>query len=120
MGSSIEINDTLKISKERGFPANLNLEEHKKNPEQSKKYIGEEFSFWNNDERLYHRPPTRVFLVEEKEGLWIYWSHALIEEQTIKAGRTEGRYNIIKIYYPEYQEQMTKQEAPEGKSYFKS
>ena len=48
MGTLIEINDTLKISKERGFPRELTLEEHIKNPESSRKFLGEKFEFWNN------------------------------------------------------------------------
>ena len=71
MGSLIEINDTLKISKERGFPTNLTLELHVKNPSFSSSFINQEFEFWNNGERLYHRLPTRVFLVEEIEAKWL-------------------------------------------------
>ncbi len=118
MGSHIEINDTLKISKGRGFPAELRLEDHVRDTQQSRRFLGKEFSFWNKDERLYHRAPTRVFLVEEIESRWLYWGHVLILEQTIKAGRTEGRYQIIKLYDPEYPRLATLNEAPEGKGYF--
>lgn len=119
MGSPIEINDTLKISKERGFPKELNLEEYVRNPElSSEKVAGKQFSFWNEGERLYHRSPTRVFLVEEIEGKWLYWGHARIKEQTIKENRTEGLFEIIKLYSPEYQKLATNNESPKGKSYF--
>lgn len=118
MGSHIEINDTLKISKERGFPADLRLESHIANAEASNRFLGQEFSFWNKDERLYHRPPTRVFLVEEIAGRWLYWGHVLILEQTIRPGRTEGKYQIVKLYDPEYQRLATINEAPEGRGYF--
>ena len=32
MGSLIELNDTLQITTEQGFPAELDLEKHKANP----------------------------------------------------------------------------------------
>lgn len=118
MGSTIEINDTLKISKARGFPAPLTLDQHLENPLASAALLGQEFAFWNPDERLYHRAPTRVWLVEEIDGNWLYWGHAHVVEQTIKAGRTEGRFRIVQIYLPDYQRQITDEESPPGKSYF--
>jgi len=118
MGSLIEINDTLKISKERGFPKDLTFEHHLQNPESSTKFVGREFDFWNNDERLYHRPPTRVFLVEEIDGKWLHWGNALVVSQTIEGGKTKGRYRIVKIYRPDFQKQATIEESPKGKSYF--
>ena len=111
MGSLIKINDTLKISKDRGFP-NMIIEGD------NTKFIKREFNFWNNDERLYHRPPTRVFLVEEIDGKWLYWGHALIVEQTIKEGKTFGIFRIVKIYDSEYQKLVTINESLEGKSYY--
>ena len=118
MGSLIKINDTLKISKEMGFPKELTLGKHLQDQEFHKKFIGEEFQFWNNDERLYHRPPTRVFLVEEIDGKWLYWGHALITSQTIEKEKTFGKYKITKIYDSEYQKNITLNESPQGKSYF--
>lgn len=118
MGSVVEINDTLKISKERGFPKDLSLEDHINNPHKSSLFVGKEFSFWNKGERLYHRPPTRVFLVEETEDGWLYWGNALILEQTIKDGKTEGLYRITKLYQPDFQKQITIEESPYGKGYF--
>ncbi len=121
MGSAIEINDTLKISKERGFPKDLVLEDHIDNPRSSEIFIGGSFSFWNNDERLYHRPPTRVFLVEEMpDGKWLYWGNAVMLEQTIRNEMTEGIYKITKIYQPDFQRQITVEESPVGKNYFVS
>ena len=32
MGSYVEINDTLQITREQGFPKELSLEQHLKNP----------------------------------------------------------------------------------------
>ena len=118
MGSTIKLNDTLKISRERGFPAGLRLEDHVTDPETSRRFLGREFSFWNDEERLYHRPDTRVWLVEEIAGKWLYWGHVLVTEQTIKPRRTEGKYRIIMLYAPEYQRLITIEESPSGKSYF--
>ena len=120
MGSFIKINDTLKISKERGFPSDLNLESHTLDFEKSIGFIGKEFEFYNVFERLYNRPPARVFLVEEmSDGSWLFWGNAMIVEQTVIQDKTKGIYKIVKIYEPEFQKQITIEESPTGKSYFK-
>mgnify|MGYP001592967223 FL=1 len=118
MGSIIEINDTLKISKQRGFPADLTLEQHVEDSSKSRWFLNKRFKFLNPDERLYHRPPARVFLVEEVGDRWLYWGNAFILEQTIGGGETSGVYEIVKIYDPEFQRKMTVEESPKGKSYF--
>lgn len=121
MGSKIEINDTLKISKERGFPRGLVYEEHVRNYSGSQHFLGREFEFWNQDERLYHcgSTGTRVFLVEEMpDGRWLYWGNALVTSQTISNGRTSGKFVITKIYEPEFQRRITVEESPRGKSLF--
>ncbi len=119
MGSTIEINDTLKISKERGFPAILRVEQHVWQPYCAENYGDQTFQFWNPEERLYHRYPTRVFLVEEMhDKTWLYWGHAHIMRQTILPGKTEGQYKIAKIYTPRDQLIITANEAPNGKSFF--
>lgn len=118
MGSLIEINDTLKISKERGFPKDLCLEQHVQNPTDAARFLGRVFPFWNKDERLYIKSPTRVLLVEELNGKWLFWGNAVIVEQTITEGKTSGRYCISKIYMPDFQREITIEESPPGKSYF--
>ena len=121
MGALIEINNTLKISKDRGFPRGLEWESFKKDPETiAQKFIGREFDFWNRDARLYHHDKTRVFLVEEmQDGKWLYWGNAWIMSQTLEADSTSGRYRITKIYTdPHFMEIMTNTESPAGKSFF--
>lgn len=120
MGSSIEINDTLKISKERGFPAILTLDTHVQTPRTLADLKNAVYNFWNADERLYHRAPTRVFLVEEINGKWLYWGHANVIEQTIDSEKhqTRGKFIVTRIYAPDYQRQITQNESPIGKSYF--
>ncbi len=123
MGSIIEINDTLKISKQRGFPKDLVLEDYIKDPKKYQDRLLNEnlFGFSNEGERHYHQAPTRVFLVEEIQSeKWIYWGHVLILRQTITENRTDGAYKIVKLYDPDYQRQVTINESPQGKSYFDS
>ena len=74
MGSIIEINDTLQISKEQGFPKELDLEAHLKNPLNTEDFKDRIFEFTNKPEiRMYKVPPVRNFLVENRDGKWIYW-----------------------------------------------
>ena len=73
MGSIIEINDTLQLTHEQGFPAELNLEVHLKNPYKTEDFDGKIFEFKNKPSvRVYKAPPVRNFLVENKNGKWIY------------------------------------------------
>lgn len=123
MGSCIELNDTLQITTEQGFPPELSLESHQKRPLKASDFEGRVFGFRNkNGARLYHTPPCRCFLVHNIGGKWLYWGKALIIEQTIsgegKSQVTSGKFRIIEIYDPEYQKQITKNETDEGKSYF--
>ena len=121
MGSIIEFNDTLQITTEQGFPKDLALEKHLKKPFKAEDFSGRLFEFHDKKGcRIYHPAPTRCFLVHNINGKWLYWGKVLIIEQTIHADSqtTSGKFKIIKIYDPEYQKLITKNETPEGKSYF--
>lgn len=125
MGSYIELNDTLQITTEQGFPSKvLNLEKHKKNPIKLEDIRDNIFEFHEKPgARVFHPAPTRCFLVQNIGGKWLYWGKIIMLEQTIKGEKketqtTSGKYRIIQIYEPEYQEQITKHESPEGMSYF--
>ena len=124
MGSFVELNDTLQITSEQGFPEDiLNLEKHKKSPITLNGVKDKIFDFHDkSNARVYHNPPTRCFLVHNIEWKWLYWGKIMMIEQTIssegKDHKTSGKYKIIDIYGPEYQELFTKNESPEGKSYF--
>ena len=118
MGSTFEFNDTLKLSKKEGFPKDLMLEDHIKDMWQSTYFLGKEYHFKKDGERIYHRMPARVFLVEDIDGKWLYWGNAVITEQSMGYLATEGVYGITKIYDPEFQRRMTIEESPDGKSYF--
>jgi hypothetical protein len=124
MGSHIELNDTLQITTEQGFPADiLNLERHKKKPIALNDVKGKVFDFNNKPgARIYHPSPCRCFLVHNINGKWLYWGKIVLMEQTIKGESektqtTSGKYKIIEIYDPDYQKQITRHESPEGLSY---
>jgi len=104
MGSYFEINDTLQITKEQGFPKELDILKHLKDPIDSDKFLDQIFDFKDKpDIRCYQQPPVRVFLVENVNGKWIYWGLAHITSVThdyIKK-TTSGKFKIIHINSPE-------------------
>ena len=104
MGSNIEINDTLQITKEQGFPAELNYEKHITKPLKADDFKDRVFQFQNKSGiRVYQCPPVRNFLVENRDGKWIYWGLIHITEITHDyANRsTSGKFKIIYINSPE-------------------
>jgi len=108
MGSNIKINDTLQLTKEQGFPSDLNLENHLKNPYKSEDFKGKTFEFRDKPEvRVYQAPPVRNFLVENKGGKWIYWGlvHVLEITHDYAKKTTGGKFEIIYIYSPEEMKQ---------------
>lgn len=104
MGSFIEINDTLQISKEQGFPSHLSLAKHLESPYSLHDLQSTVFSFSNKTGiRLYKMPPVRNFLVENLNGKWVYWGLVHILEVTHDCinKMTSGKYKIIYLYTPE-------------------
>ncbi|HEU0117366.1 MAG TPA: hypothetical protein VFR09_01925 [Alphaproteobacteria bacterium] len=103
MGSLIEINDTLKLTIEEGLPREPRL--------------GGTYNFHKTERRLYHLKPTRVFLVEDRQGKWNFIGHAEISELTIDAEKNEtrGTFIITQIYDRDYAAQLNAREAPKGK-----
>jgi len=125
MGSFVELNDTLQITTEQGFPSEeLDLGKHRANPIKVSAFEGRVFEFSNKPgARIYHPAPIRCFLVHNIDGKWLYWGKIIMLEQTIsgeikETQKTSGKYKVIEIYEPEYQEQITMHESLEGKSYF--
>ena len=108
MGSLIEINDTLKLTPAEGFPAKLEL--------------GGKYAFRKTGRRLFHLRPVRVFLVEEIEGRWKMWGHALIDELTINATRdeTSGTFEVTLLYPEEHRRLFTDYGVPAGKAYLEN
>ena len=104
MGSFIEINDTLQISLEQGFPKELDYEQHKIKPFTADNFKDKIFEFKDKPKvRIYKLPPVRNFLVQNINGKWLYWGLIHIIEvvhDNIKK-TTSGKFKIIYIYTPE-------------------
>lgn len=119
MGSFIELNDTLQLTSEQGFPAELQRERHREKPFTAEEFRGRQFSFIKPAMRLYHPAPIRVFLVHNIAGKWLYWGHCHILEQTIHAETktTSGVFVIATIYAPDYQDAVSRFEPGPGKQF---
>ena len=108
MGSYIELNDTLQITKEQGFPEELDLDRHLQTPFTAEDFKGKVFEFKNKSEiRNYMAPPVRNFLVENRDGKWIYWGLVHITEITCDYinKKTSGKFVIIRLNTPEEMKQ---------------
>jgi hypothetical protein len=108
MGSMIEINDTLQITKEQGFPDVLNLENHQSNPLKAEDFADMVFEFKDKPKiRQYQQPPVRNFLAENRNGKWVYWGliHILEVRHDYIKQTTSGKFKIIYIYRPEEMDQ---------------
>ena len=104
MGTYIEINDTLQLTIEQGFPKELILEEHEKNNFKLENFSDRIFEFKNKKGiRLFKAPPVRNFLVENRNGKWIYWGLCHIIETTCDYANkiTSGKFRLIYINTPE-------------------
>ena len=111
MGSFIEINDTLRITKEQGFPKELELEKHLKIPYLLDSVKGMVFHFKNKPKiRVYQKPPVRNFLAEDYGGKWVYWGLCYILEvaHDYEMEVTSGTYKIVRLNTPEEMKQMFK------------
>ena len=104
MGSFIEINDTLQITAEQGFPKELDYEKHCSKPFTADNFKDKIFEFRNKPKiRIYQLPPVRNFLVQNIGGKWLYWGLVHIIEvchDNIKQ-TTSGKFKVIYIYTPE-------------------
>ena len=132
MGSIIELNDTLQLTTEQGFPSEfLNYEKHLQTPIPLEEVQGRTFQFYGKTSaRLFHLDPVRVYLAQNIDGKWLFWGRALIQSLHIEkkmdqkgswAGQwvTSGTFIIQSIYHPEYQRMFTLSEAPPKKCFFK-
>lgn len=131
MGSFIELNDTLQITTEQGFPADfLDFKNHQKNPVTIADVEGKTYKFHDKPRaRIYQSDPVRVYYIHNIKGKWLFWGRILIQSQTIEKKCepdgswkekwvTSGSYQIMDIYDPQYQEQFTRREAPSDRNYF--
>lgn len=109
MGSFIEINDTLRITKEQGFPAELAIEKHLQHPYTLADVEDKVFEFKAKEKiRVYKQPPVRNFLAEDLDGKWLYWGLCYVLEvhHDYVNGVTSGKYKIIRLNTPEEMKQM--------------
>jgi hypothetical protein len=138
MGSMLEINDTLQITTEEGFPAQIfNLERHRKKPITIEEVKDKVFEFKGKaGPRFFHLDPVRVYWYHNINNRWLAWGQIVIQEQTItrnpKATQhqgainisdpnqwvTNGKYKVLKIYDPQYQREFTSKDLPPSLSYF--
>jgi len=104
MGSFIEINDTLQISIEQGFPKELDYEQHKIKPFTADDFKDKIFEFKDKPKiRIYKLPPVRNFLVQNINSKWLYWGLIQVIEvvhDNVKQ-TTSGKFKITYIYTPE-------------------
>lgn len=111
MGSLIEINDTLRITKDQGFPKELDLEKHLQDPYSLDKIKDKVFTFTAKPKiRVYKIPPVRNFLAEDRDGKWIYWGLCYILEVThdYEKEETSGKFKIVRLNTPEEMKEMFK------------
>ncbi|HVU75904.1 MAG TPA: hypothetical protein VHD38_03690 [Candidatus Paceibacterota bacterium] len=104
MGSIVEINDTLQITSAQGFPVELDYELHKRNPIQLEMIADKVFEFKDKPGiRIYQAPPVRNFLVENKDGKWLYWGllHILEITHDYEHKTTSGKYRVIHLNEPD-------------------
>lgn len=104
MGSFIELNDTLRISREQGFPEFLDIEKHLKKPYTLDDVKDKVFEFTAKENlRVYQQPPVRNTLVEFLDGKWLYWGLCYITEIThdYENHVTSGKYKIVQLNTPE-------------------
>lgn len=104
MGSFVELNDTLQLTKEQGFPVELDITRHLEKPFIAADFAGKVYTFQNKSNiRVYHAPPVRNFLVENIGGKWVYWGlvHILRVTHDYENKVTGGTYRIIYINTPE-------------------
>lgn len=107
MGSYIEINDTLQITKEQGFPKELDFRQHMIKPYTAEQFQDKVFEFRNKPGiRLYKAPPVRNFLVENINGKWLYWGliHMTEVQHDYINKTTSGKFKIIYINSPDEME----------------
>lgn len=111
MGSFIEINDTLQLTKEQGFPEILDYEVHKETPFVAGDLESQIFTFKNKPKvRIYQMPPVRNFLVQNIDGKWLYWGLVHVTEvqhDNVKQ-LTSGMFKVIYIYTPDEMKQAHK------------
>ena len=108
MGTQFTHNDSLQITREQGFPKELVYEEHLKKPFTAEDFASDVFGFHDKKGlRFYQAPPTRNFLIENRDGKWLYWGLVHILELHLDYVNqiASGKFKIIYINTPEEMKQ---------------
>ena len=111
MGSFVELNDTLQLTVEQGFPAELDIKRHMEDSIDINTFNNQIFTFTGKPAiRNYHQPPVRVFLVQNIGGKWVYWGlvHVLSVTHDYLAKTTSGRYRLLYLNDPAEMRQVFK------------
>lgn len=104
MGSFVEINDTLQLTAEQGFPRILDIERHSESPIKLADVAETVFEFHSKPGiRNFQQPPVRVFFAENRNGKWLYWGkvEVLTVTHDYVGQSTSGSYRITEIFSPE-------------------
>ncbi|MCA9840271.1 MAG: hypothetical protein KC422_25395 [Trueperaceae bacterium] len=104
MGSTLRVNDTLQITREQGFPGELDIAIHLLTPFGLEAFKDRQFSFQDKEGiRNFQQPPVLNFLVENREGKHIYWGliRILAVSHDYLKNATAGSYQLAKLYTPE-------------------
>ncbi len=138
MGCSYEINDTLLLSADQGFPSDVfSYERHVKTPVTIADVEGKIFSFKGKPAaRAFQLDPVRVYFIENTvQGKWLVWGKAFIESLTIEHVKTtvnpknaiqfqpgdwmtSGTFKVVEVYDPDYQRVFTTHETPAAWNFF--
>jgi hypothetical protein len=138
MGCAYELNDTLLLTKDQGFPDEIfNYERHIRNPVTLDDVKDRIFHFRGKPAaRAFQLDPVRVFFFENTpDDKWLAWGEVLIQSVTIEHVKvshtpgnaiafqpgdwvTSGTFRMLKVYDPEYQRIFTRNEAPPAWDYF--
>lgn len=105
MGSIIEINDTLRLTRDQGFPGDhLDLATHILNPYKLEDLAEWRFKFYaKSGIRVYQQPPIRNFLVEAVGERWVYWGlcHILEITHNYEKATTSGWFKVVYLNSPD-------------------
>ena len=104
MGTQFIHNDSLQITREQGFPKELVYEKHLKKPFTAEDFKNKIFQFHDKQGlRFYQAQPTRNFLIENRDGKFLYWGlvHILESHLDYVNKIASGKFKIIYINTPE-------------------
>ena len=111
MGNLIETNDVLALTKETGFPKELDYQKHLQEPYKLSDFKDKIFHFKNKQKiRVYKIPPLRNWFVEDIEGDWVFWGLVEILEihHDYQSQVTSGKFRIVHLHSPEEMKQLKK------------